>query len=196
MENTFNFKASEVVITKPEGSGDRVQYAKPGVYDFQIISWDLKKATNGSMFIEEINITPAGEQVARQYWLNSTVSPGKTKSALSVSAESMKKKAIMLGKETEYNAINATSQDEFAQKTGALFIGAKYRGKAKGKEVEKRDGGKFIKSEMSDAFESINIPISQTKLTFDPMRDIKMLPVGFSVTSDPILTLDDSGLPF
>ena len=94
MENTFNFKASEVVITKPEGSGDRVQYAKPGVYDFQITSWDLKKATNGSMFIEEINITPAGEQVARQYWLNSTVSPGKTKSALSVSAESMKKKAI------------------------------------------------------------------------------------------------------
>lgn len=172
----FNFKGSEVEITKPEGGKEMVNYAKPDIHDLQVTSWELKKATTGSLFIDMGCTNPSGEVVNRQYWMNTIIGVGKTKSAFQISRESLKKFAIGIGKEAEYNAVEAHSEEEFSAKMSAIFIMAKFRNKVKGKQVEKQDGGRFIKAEMSDAFESISIPKSESKLRFDPVKDIKMLP--------------------
>lgn len=193
----FKFKGSEVKIENNTSGNSGVQYGRPGIHELNFVSMTHKIAGTGAPYMDCEAKNPEGETITRQYYLNHNIAEGKSKSALDITSDSLKKLAIALGKEKEYDAVEATSTEDFVTKMSAIFVGKWFRNKVKGKEIEKRDGNRFIKAEMSDAFEPITVPVASSRLKFNKDYDIKYLPAKEENTSNseaPMMANDD--LPF
>ena len=192
----FKFKGSEVKIEENTSNNTGVQYGKPGIHELHFTTMTYKVAGTGAAYMDCEAKNSQGEVVTRQYYLTQDVKPGKQKSAFSITADSLKKLSIAIGKEKEYDVAECNSAEEFVTKMSAIFIGKWFRNKVKGKEIEKRDGGRFMKSEMSDAFESITVPASSSRLKFNEQYDLKYLPAKENITTNTPQEADTSDLPF
>lgn len=196
MENNFSFEGNKVEV-KDSGNG-LTNYAQPGIHEFQMISMELKATPNGSQYMDCQVVNTIGEVASRQYYLTTNRNTPSGKSAFDISSESLKKLSVATGKTEAYDSATANSPEEFVHKMSAIFIGTKFRNKLKGKQIRKADGNTFIKGEMSDAFESISIPSTASRLKFNSTTDIKYID-GNSTQMAPSTvnaTGDSSDLPF
>lgn len=190
----FNFKGSEVNVEN-KGNNTGVSYVKPGIHELCYNSITFKTSQNkGTPYMDCVGTNKNGEQISRQYYLTTSKGPS-GKSALDISTESLKKLSIAIGKEKEYDSVSASSPEEFVYKMSAIFTGQWFRTKVKGKEIMKNDGSSFIKGEISDAFESVSIPSSSSRLKFDESKDIKYLEKS-TIDSTDMSSEATNDLPF
>lgn len=183
----MKFSGSDVTVTNNNtgsNGGAMVTYLKPNIHELQFTKMSLEINQNGNKYINCELYNNDGQLLTRQYYL--TTNKGVSgKSAFDISMESLKKLSIAIEKETEYDAISVDGdnwEESMVKQLSAIYMGQWFRAKVKGEEVVGKKGS-FVKSLLSDAYESIKVPRADSRLKFSEDRDIKRLPAGTTTSS-------------
>lgn len=163
MEQDSNFSFDEA------STESRTLVLKPGVHEVKTESV-VKGNVGDSEFIEIKVVDKTDSVLIQRFFLNTKVSPGKTKSAWSISSSSLLQiiKAannFETDDEAKSKIAGFKNAEELATKLSYLIVGKSFRLKVNGKETEYQ-GKRFIKS-LFGSFtfaESLKIPAEATKL--------------------------------
>ena len=173
---------------------------KPGIHVVKITS-----VTNGvsaqkqAPFLEFTAESVDGSaELKQQYYLSTTVNPGKQKSAWDISKNailSLVAASNSLDEETAKSKMpSAKSAEELAQKLAMLIIGKEFRLKVNGEEKISQKGTKYVASNFANGVFCESSKSAETKLVFSADKNIKKLPIdaapqvqeGFSSPSDDL----------
>jgi hypothetical protein len=173
---------------------------KPGIHVVKITS-----VTNGvsaqkqAPFLEFTAESIDGSaELKQQYYLSTTVNPGKQKSAWDISKNailSLVAASNSLDEETAKSKMpSAKSAEELAQKLAMLIIGKEFRLKVNGEEKISQKGTKYVASNFANGVFCESSKSAETKLVFSADKNIKKLPIdaapqvqeGFSSPADDL----------
>lgn len=189
-----NFNLNDAPEKTNNTNYEKKAYQQPGIYDnVKITEVVLGKSSLRSIpYMQLKTVGPNGELGrSNNMWLSTTVgknldgSPKKT-SGWGVTARNLiemivathnisheEARAIQLVPDNENNTEKLHAL--LVNKVSALLIGKPFRGKFKGEQGKPReDGTPGLIYTTLDLVESMNIPASESKLRFDPAKDIKM----------------------
>lgn len=182
----FNFENAEV------SKGNYKETIKPGV--------SLVKTTNIITGVSTQKQTPYleftvedshGAELKQQYYLSTTVNPGKQKSAWDISKNAILALVAASNNLDETTAKtkmpNAKSAEELAQKLAILLTGKEFRLKVVGEEKISQKGTKYVASSFGNGVfcESKQVAESESKLFFNADKNIKKLAIEpASTTTD------------
>ena len=156
---------------------------KPGIHVVKITS-----VTNGvsaqkqAPFLEFTAESIDGSaELKQQYYLSTTVNPGKQKSAWDISKNailSLVAASNSLDEETAKSKMpSAKSAEELAQKLAMLIIGKEFRLKVNGEEKISQKGTKYVASNFANGVFCESSKSAETKLVFSADKNIKKLPI-------------------
>lgn len=173
---------------------------KPGIHVVKITN-----VTNGvsaqkqAPFLEFTAESIDGSaELKQQYYLSTTVNPGKQKSAWDISKNailSLVAASNSLDEETAKSKMpSAKSAEELAQKLAMLIIGKEFRLKVNGEEKISQKGTKYVASNFANGVFCESSKSAETKLVFSADKNIKKLPIdaapqvqeGFSSPADDL----------
>jgi len=173
---------------------------KPGIHVVKITN-----VTNGvsaqkqAPFLEFTAESVDGSaELKQQYYLSTTVNPGKQKSAWDISKNailSLVAASNSLDEETAKSKMpSAKSAEELAQKLAMLIIGKEFRLKVNGEEKISQKGTKYVASNFANGVFCESSKSAETKLVFSADKNIKKLPIdaapqvqeGFSSPADDL----------
>lgn len=180
-----------------ESQVSTVNYQKVGVYDNVKITEVVLAETsvNKVPYIELKTIGQNGE-VGRsnKMFLSTDVKPGKTTSAWAITARNIVDLLVNTHNITRDEAkamIAVDNAQQLVTKLSALLIGKPFRAKFKGEEGQKPG----VIYPTMDITESMQVPAAETRLSFNPDRDIKKYQ-GPAASLESIGTSQASDLPF
>ena len=173
---------------------------KPGIHVVKITS-----VTNGvsaqkqAPFLEfTVESIDGSAELKQQYYLSTTVNPGKQKSAWDISKNailSLVAASNSLDEETAKSKMpSAKSAEELAQKLAMLVVGKEFRLKVNGEEKISQKGTKYVASNFANGVFCESSKSAETKLVFSADKNIKKLPIdaapqvqeGFSSPADDL----------
>lgn len=182
---------------------------KPGIHVVKITN-----VTNGvsaqkqAPFLEFTAESIDGSaELKQQYYLSTTVNPGKQKSAwdisknailsLVVATHGLDVQGLSVDQMTEAAKAkipSAKSAEELAQKLAMLFVGKEFRLKVNGEEKISQKGTKYVASNFANGVFCESSKSAETKLVFSADKNIKKLPIdaapqvqeGFSSPADDL----------
>jgi hypothetical protein len=180
----FNFENAEV------SKGNYKETIKPGISIVKVTA-----ITNGlssqkqTPYLEFVVEDAHGAELKQQYYLSTTVNPGKQKSAWDISKNAILALVAASNNLDEATAKtkmpNAKSAEELAQKLAMLVIGKDFRLKVNGEEKISQKGTKYVASSFSNGVfcESKTITDADSKLFFNTDKNVKKLAIE-PATSD------------
>ena len=173
----FDFQNAEV------NKNSYKETIKPGVHVVKITS-----VTNGvsaqkqSPYLEfTVESTDGSAELKQQYYLSTTVNPGKQKSAWDISKNSILSVVAASNSLDEESAKSkmpsAKSAEELAQKLAMLTVGKEFRLKVNGEEKISQKGAKYVASNFANGVFCESSKVAESKLTFSAEKNIKRLPI-------------------
>ena len=181
----FGFENAEV------SKGNYKETIKPGIHVVKTTTITNGISSQKQTPYLEITVEDAhGAELKQQYYLSTTVNPGKQKSAWDISKNailSLVAAALSLD-ETSAKAKmpNAKSAEELAQKLSVLMMGKEFRLKVVGEEKISQKGTKYVASSFGNGVfcESKQVLEAESKLFFNPEKNIKKLAIEPANTTD------------
>ncbi len=181
----FGFENAEV------SKGNYKETIKPGISVVKVTT-----ITNGvssqkqTPYLEFTVEDSHGAELKQQYYLSTTVNPGKQKSAWDISKNAILSLVAAANSLDEASAKakmpNAKSAEELAQKLAMLVVGKEFRLKVTGEEKISQKGTKYVASSFGNGVfcESKSIPETDSKLFFTADKNIKKLAIEPANTTD------------
>lgn len=181
----FDFQSAEV------SKSNFKETIKPGIHIVKTVS-----VTNGvssqkqAPYLEFTVEDATGAELKQQYYLSTTVNPGKQKSAWDISKNailSLVASVYTLDETTAKSKMpNAKSAEELASKLAVLLVGKEFRLKVIGEEKISQKGTKYVASSFSNGVfcESKTVAETSSKLFFSPEKNIKKLAIEPAGTTD------------
>lgn len=175
-----------------------VNYQKVGVYEnIKITEVILAETSKAKVPYIELKTIGQNGEVGRsnKMFLSTDTKPGKTTSAWAITARNIVDLLVNTHNITRDEAkalIAVDSVQQLVNKLSALLVGKPFRAKFKGEEGQKPG----LIYPTLDITESMQVKAEETRLSFDPIRDIKKYqgPQPTVVESINISHIDD--LPF
>lgn len=181
----FGFQDAEV------SKGNYKETIKPGISIVKTTTITNGLSTQKQTSYLEITVEDAhGAELKQQYYLSTTVNPGKQKSAWDISKNAilaLVAAAMNLDEvSTKAKMPNAQSAEELAQKLAILMTGKEFRLKVVGEEKISGKGTKYTASSFGNGVfcESKSIPVGETKLFFSVDKNIKKLAIEPANTAE------------
>lgn len=176
-----------------------VNYQKVGVYDnIKITEVVLAETSvNKVPYIELKTIGQNGE-VGRsnKMFLSTDTKPGKTTSAWAITARNIVDLLVNthnINRDEAKALIAVDNTQQLVTKLSALLIGKPFRAKFKGEEGQKPG----VIYPTMDITESMKVPIAETRLSFNPDRDIKKYQGPVAATIETVDSINgNDNLPF
>ncbi len=181
----FDFQNAEV------SKGNYKETIKPGISVVKVTS-----ITNGlstqkqAPYLEFVVEDNHGAELKQQYYLSTTVNPGKQKSAWDISKNAILSLVAASNSLDEASAKakmpNAKSAEELAQKLAILMTGKEFRLKIVGEEKISQKGTKYVASSFGNGVfcESKSVSEADSKLFFNPEKNIKKLAIEPADTTE------------
>lgn len=181
----FDFQNAEVPV------GNYKETIKPGIHVVKTTTITNGISSQKQTPYLEITVEDShGAELKQQYYLSTTINPGKQKSAWDIS-----KNAILalvaasngLDETTAKGKMpNAKSAEELAQKLAILMTGKEFRLKVVGEEKISQKGTKYVASSFGPGVfcEAKSVSEDNSKLFFNADKNIKKLAIEPANTSD------------
>lgn len=150
------------------------QYQRPGIAEnVKITEAVLLQTQANNVDYMELRTVSGDGAVGKssKMFLSTETKPGKKMSAWSVTSRNIVDLIMAthnVDEQTAKGMLNVSSKEEVVSKVATLLVGRPFRGKFKG---EESSNGKTYAS--LDTVESMQVPTDQSRLKFDPSRDIK-----------------------
>ena len=168
------------------------KYLEPGINEVKLTGVELLTSQKGKPYIRMTVADSTGATCVHNYSLDTDINPGKEKSAWSITKNSILQLGIAtIGEAKTRTAMESGSPQEFATKLATSLTGKPFRLKVVGEEVMTQAGNKFTKAHFGSGYfaEATTVPADQSKLKFDPIKNIKRLPtVAVEETPAPWLS--------
>lgn len=181
----FGFENAEV------SKGNYKETIKPGIHLVKTVSITNGISTQKQTPYLEFTVENAhGAELKQQYYLSTTVNPGKQRSAWDISKNAILSLVAAANSLDEASAKakmpNAKTAEELAQKLSILMTGKEFRLKVVGEEKISQKGTKYVASSFGNGVfcESKSVSAEETKLFFSPEKNIKKLDIEPANTSD------------
>lgn len=183
----FGFENAEV------SKGNYKETIKPGISLVKVTAITNGISTQKQTPYLEFTVEDAqGAELKQQYYLSTTVNPGKQKSAWDISKNAILSLVAAANSLDEASAKakmpNAKTAEELAQKLSILLTGKEFRLKVVGEEKISQKGTKYVASSFGNGVfcESKQIPQADSKLFFNSEKNIKKLAIEPAAnTEDP-----------
>lgn len=179
----FGFQDAEV------SKGNYKETIKPGISIVKTTTITNGLSTQKQTPYLEITVEdPHGAELKQQYYLSTTVNPGKQKSAWDISKNAILALVAAAMNLDEVSAKakmpNAQSAEELAQKLAILMTGKEFRLKVVGEEKISGKGTKYVASSFGNGVfcESKSINEADSKLFFTAEKNIKKLTIEPAIT--------------
>ncbi len=177
------------------------QYQKVGVYpDVKVTEVVLEKSTVKQVPYLKLITSGANGEVGQsnKMFLSTTVGEGKKTSAWAITARNLVDLIMAthnVDEDTAKGMIVVENENQLLAKVSALLVGRPFRAKFKGEEGSKGNGTIFATLAQ---VESMKVPSAESRLSFDPTRDIKKYegPILGSPADAPKKEVDQDALPF
>lgn len=183
----FNFENAEV------SKGNYKETIKPGISVVKTTAITTGVSTQKQTPYLEFTVEDShGAELKQQYYLSTTVNPGKQKSAWDISKNAILALVAAANNLDEITAKtkmpNAKSAEELAQKLSILLTGKEFRLKVVGEEKISQKGTKYVASSFGNGVfcESKQVAEAESKLFFNADKNIKKLAI------EPASTIADS----
>lgn len=183
----FNFENAEV------SKGNYKETIKPGISVVKTTAIITGVSTQKQTPYLEFTVEDShGAELKQQYYLSTTVNPGKQKSAWDISKNAILALVAAANNLDEITAKtkmpNAKSAEELAQKLSILLTGKEFRLKVVGEEKISQKGTKYVASSFGNGVfcESKQVAEAESKLFFNADKNIKKLAI------EPASTTTDS----
>lgn len=173
----FGFNDAEV------NKGSYKETIEPGIHTVKVV-----KVTNGlstqkqAPYIEFTVEDASGRELKNQYYLSTTVNPGKQKSAWDISKNAILSLVAAANRLDETSAKgkmpNAKSAEELAEKLAILLTGKEFEIKVVGEEKISQKGTKYVASSFGQGVFCQAKGTTPTTLFFSADKNIKRLPAG------------------
>ena len=164
---------------------------EPGIHNVKTESLEAGYSSQTKAPYIDWKVTDGSATCTNRYYLNTAVKPGSTKSAWDITKNAFLQivaNALNLNEEVAKSKLPvAQTPEELATKLAAVVVGKPFRIKINGKEDKKSDGSIILRSEFASGrfCESASIPDAETRLRFNPAKDIKRVPVETTPISTP-----------
>lgn len=174
----FGFENAEVA------KGNFKETIKPGIHIVKIVK--IENGLSSKAQAPQLTITvndAEGAELVNNYSLNTVVGVGKKMSGWDVTKNailSMVAAANSLDEaSTKAKMPNAKTAEELAQKLSILLAGKEFRLKVIGEEKMSQKGTKYVASSFGSGVfcESKTVPAADSKLFFNPEKNIKKLAI-------------------
>ncbi len=192
----FDFQNAEV------STGNYKETIKPGIHVVKITNITNGLSTQKQAPYLEITVEDnQNAELKQQYYLSTTINPGKQKSAWDISKNAILSLVVAthgldnqgLSIDDVTNAAkskmpSAKTAEELAQKLSILLTGKEFKLKVNGEEKISQKGSKYVASSFANGVfcESKAISSDKSKLFFNSDKNIKKLAIEpASTTSDP-----------
>lgn len=181
----FDFQNAEV------SKGNYKETIKPGISVVKVTT-----ITNGlsaqkqSPYLEFVVEDAHGAELKQQYYLSTTVNPGKQKSAWDISKNAILSLVAASNNLDEASAKakmpNAKSAEELAQKLAILMTGKEFKLKVVGEEKISQKGTKYVASSFGSGVfcEAKAVSDADSKLFFSADKNIKKLAIEPASTTE------------
>lgn len=155
---------------------------KPGIHIVKVVSITNGLSTQKQAPYLEITVESVdGSELKQQYYLSTTVNPGKQKSAWDISKNAILSLVAASNNLDEATAKtkmpNAKSAEELAQKLAILMTGKEFRLKVNGEEKISQKGTKYVASNFANGVFCEPKAVSDSKLVFNADKNIKRLAI-------------------
>lgn len=174
----FNFENAEV------SKGNYKETIKPGISVVKTTAITTGVSTQKQTPYLEFTVEDShGAELKQQYYLSTTVNPGKQKSAWDISKNAILALVAAANNLDEITAKtkmpNAKSAEELAQKLSILLTGKEFRLKVVGEEKISQKGTKYVASSFGNGVfcESKQVTEADSKLFFNADKNIKKLAI-------------------
>jgi len=181
----FGFENAEV------SKGNYKETIKPGISLVKTTTITNGLSSQKQTPYLEITVEDAhGAELKQQYYLSTTVNPGKQKSAWDISKNAILALVASAMNLDEVSAKakmpNVQSAEELAQKLAILMTGKEFRLKVVGEEKVSQKGTKYVASSFGNGVfcESKSINEADSKLFFTAEKNIKKLAIEPANTAE------------
>lgn len=207
MSNKYSLNSNTPEQTSKTSNSN--QYQKVGIYDNVRVSDVVlgKSSLNKIPYIELQTVGANGEKgKSSKMWLSTEVKPDKTMSGWDMTARNLRELIMATHNITDAEArkielipndLPDGTPDEVVHnliinKVAGLLVGRPFRAKFKGEEAKPREGNeKGLIFATMDLVESMNVPMTNTKLKFSESKDIK-----YYVAPPTVSSTGDTDAPF
>lgn len=170
-----------------ETTGKGKSYIKPGVWEVQIVGFNLTQANNGNDVIETTFIDPKTKaEHLERFPASSEVTAGKERSPLQMSLAKIKHIAKRIVPEDVIQLLQGETLEELVESFNTNLVGITYRQKFSGEQKQGQNGMYDIAripfpSDNYPMAEGLEVPFTQTALSFDKENpyDYKKMEVPF-----------------
>lgn len=181
----FGFENAEV------SKGNYKETIKPGISVVKTTAITNGVSSQKQTPYLEFTVEDAhGAELKQQYYLSTTVNPGKQKSAWDISKNAILSLVAASNSLDEASAKskmpNAKTAEELAQKLAILMTGKEFRLKVTGEEKISQKGTKYVASSFGNGVfcESKSVSEAESKLFFSADKNVKKLAIEPANTSD------------
>ena len=181
----FNFENAEV------SKGNYKETIKPGISVVKTTAITNGVSSQKQTPYLEFTVEDAhGAELKQQYYLSTTVNPGKQKSAWDISKNAILSLVAASNSLDEASAKskmpNAKTAEELAQKLAILMTGKEFRLKVTGEEKISQKGTKYVASSFGNGVfcESKSVSEADSKLFFNAEKNIKKLAIEPAASMD------------